>query len=175
LITFVGARLALYLSDWCWVFFIGGVVITMVFSLPLSKAAPKLGVRRPKSSLLCLETVLGVGGHLMWNYVFLAIAFAALWQQDWFQCRKWKQDDVGNFTAVGDSYESTMLFLVTVFQTIATAMSMNFGYDFREAWYKNYALVCLSSTWMLVVFIIVLYPSTFSCIFRVNCTNEVSP
>jgi magnesium-transporting ATPase (P-type) len=149
------------------------VAITMAFSLPLSKAAPKLGVRRPNSSLLSLKNVCSISGNLAWNYLFLAIAFTALWYQDWFLCRKWEASAVGNFSAIGDSYESSVLFLMSTFQAIATPMSMNFGYSFREGWFKNYIFVCLAGTWMVCVFIVTLYPSTFSCIFRVNCSNEV--
>jgi magnesium-transporting ATPase (P-type) len=109
----------------------------------------------------------------MLNYIYLGIAFAALGQQDWFRCRTWGQSEVGNFQAIGDSYESSVLFLMTIFQTIGTAMTMNFGYTFRQPWAKNYVFVCLSSLLMLCVFF-TLYPSKFSCVFRVNCSNEVS-
>jgi hypothetical protein len=130
--------------------------------------------RRPATSLLCFETVLSIVGHVMINLAFLAMAFVGLWQQDWFQCRKWGQSAVGNFQAIGDSYESSVLFLMNIFQTIATGMSMNFGYSFRQYWIKNYVFVCLSSFWMICVFVITPYPSNFSCVFRVNCSNEVS-
>jgi magnesium-transporting ATPase (P-type) len=173
-IDFLGARMALYISECCWFALLGVVAISMAFSLPLSKAAPTLGIGRPESSLLCLETVVRITGHLALNFAFLGIAFAALWSQDWFQCRKWGQSQVANFQSIGDSYESSVLFLMTIFEAIATAMSMNFGHSFRQHWIKNYVFVCLSSTWMLCVFAITLFPSRFSCIFRVNCTNEVS-
>jgi magnesium-transporting ATPase (P-type) len=172
-IDFLGARLVLNLSECCWVALVVSA-ITMAFSLPLSKAASTLTVRRPAASLLCVETVLSIVGHILLNYIYLGIAFAALGQQDWFRCRTWGQSEVGNFQAIGDSYESSVLFLMTIFQTIGTAMTMNFGYTFRQPWAKNYVFVCLSSFFMLCVFFITLYPSKFSCVFRVNCSNEVS-
>jgi magnesium-transporting ATPase (P-type) len=174
LITYLGARLAFYLSDWCWVALEGVVVLTVAFSLPLSKASSRLSVRRPMSSLLCVETVRSIVGNLVLNYVFMAIAFGALWYQDWFQCRRWDQAYASSFMTVGDDYEASVLFLMATFQAIATPMSMNFGYTFRQSWFKNYVFVCLSSTWMICVLYATLSPSTFSCIFRVNCSNEVS-
>jgi hypothetical protein len=48
---------------------------------------------------------------------------------------------------------------MVAFQTIATAMFMNFGHSFRQHWIKNYVFMLLSDTWMLCVFIITLYPS----------------
>jgi magnesium-transporting ATPase (P-type) len=172
-IDFLGARLTLYISECCW-FALVVAAISMAFSLPLSKAASGMGVGGPASSLLCMHTVVRIVGHLILNFAFLAIAFGVLWSQDWFQCRKWGQSQVANFQSIGDSYESSVLFLMTIFEAIATAMSMNFGHSFRQHWIKNYVFVCLSSTWMLCVFAITLFPSRFSCVFRVNCSNEVS-
>lgn len=68
----------------------------MAFSLPLAKAAKKLSTKRPTASLLGPHTLASACGILAINFIFLVIALAALWSQDWFQCRKWDSTDVSN-------------------------------------------------------------------------------
>jgi magnesium-transporting ATPase (P-type) len=169
----ISAYLAIYLSEWCWIMYDAVWSLSLTFSLPLAKAAARLTPRRPTASLLGKETVFSVCGVLVWNLLYLIIAMVALWNQDWFQCRKWGLQSVASFQAIGDSYESSVLFIMIGFQGIASAMSLNFGYSFRKGWLSNYVFVFFSCTWMLFQFIITLYPSNFSCIWRVNCSNEV--
>jgi magnesium-transporting ATPase (P-type) len=170
---FAGPLLKVYASDWCWFSMYSLVSISLAFSLPLSRCAQALSARRPTCSLLSSETVLRIVVHIEFNFLFLTVAFAALWSQDWFRCRKQDEHDIGNFASLGDSYESSVLFLMVFFQTVATAMSMNFGADFRQGWFGNRVFASISLFWMMCVFIITLYPSKFSCVFRVNCSNEV--
>jgi magnesium-transporting ATPase (P-type) len=169
----ISAYWAIYLSEWCWVMYDVVWSLTLTFSLPLARAATKLTPRRPTASLLGKETIFSVCGILVWNILYLIIAMTALWNQDWFQCRKWGQQTVVSFQSIGDSYESSVIFIMIGFQGIASAMSLNFGYSFRKGWLNNYVFVFFSCTWMLFQFIIALYPSNFSCIWRVNCSNEV--
>eukprot|EP00956_Cyclotella_meneghiniana_P029755 scaffold73091_cov22-Cyclotella_meneghiniana.AAC.2 len=87
-------------GEWCW-------PITMAFSLPLSKAASKLGSKRPTSSILGAHTVSSACGVLGIHFFFLAMAFVLLYQQDWFQCRKWDGQDISLEYGLGDNYEVT--------------------------------------------------------------------
>jgi hypothetical protein len=103
----------------------------------------------------------------------MIIALVALFNQDWFQCRKWNSEDVSSAITIGDNYESTVLFLVGAYQFIAAAIVLSFGYSFRQAWYKNRLVLVLAATWTLFIVMMTVYPSTFSCIWRVNCDNEV--
>jgi hypothetical protein len=54
------------------------------------------------------------------------------------------------------------------------AMAYNFGYEFRRAWIRNYALVFLVTVYTVIQFYITLVPSRLSCVFHVNCVNEQS-
>lgn len=167
----INAYLSITFTEWCWVFLDGIWSITMAFSLPLAKSAARLTPRRPTDSLLGPETLSSVCGILAWNFVYLVIALLALWNQDWFQCRKWNSNDVSNVLTIGDNYETSVIFIVGGFQYISSAMVLNFGYTFRQAWCRNYVFVVLSVTWTLFVFVMTIHPSPFSCIFRVNCDN----
>lgn len=154
--------------------FLGFWVLSMAFTLPLAKAAKILAPERPTSSLLGAYTMSSVLGVLALNVSFTAIAMAALYHQDWYQCRKYAGTDVSNVLIIGDNYESTVLFVVVGYQFISSAMTFNFGYNFREGWFKNHFFVALCCLFTILHFYVTLVPGKLSCMFRVNCLNEVS-
>ena len=57
-------------------------------------------------------------------------------------------------------------------QFVGSAMVFNFGYEFRQAWWRNYLFAILSIGFFVFQLYIVLVPGEASCFFRVNCTNE---
>jgi cation-transporting ATPase 13A3/4/5 len=169
----IAAFMFISFTEWCWVFMDGFWSLLMAFSLPLASAAPILSPYRPTASLLGPRTMFSVCGLLAWNFFFLTMALVALNNQDWYQCRKWTSEDVSNVLVVGDNYETSVLFIVGGFQYMASAVALNFGYTFRAPWYKNYVFVGLVSLFMTFQFVATLVPSSFSCIWRLNCDNEV--
>ena len=159
-------------SEYCWVFMDGIWMLTMSLTLPLAQASDRLSPSQPTASLLGPITLSSVCGILFWNLAFAILALYVLFQQDWFQCRKWANEDAGNLSVIGDNYEAETLFLVTGLQYITTAMAYNFGYEFRQGWRKNKWFVI--SAWFFVAFhvYVTLVPGKLSCIFRVNCDND---
>jgi cation-transporting ATPase 13A3/4/5 len=111
-------------------------------------------------------------GILGLNFGFTAIALATLFNQDWFQCRKWDGSDVSDVLTIGDNYESEVVFLVNGCQYFFTAMAFNFGYEWRQAWYRNYVFAALSLAFIAIQFYITLVPGRLSCFWRVNCDND---
>jgi len=91
------------LTEYAWAFMDGFWVIGMSFTLPLAKAAQKLSQTRPTSSLLGPLTVSSVMGILCSNLSFTVISIWILFNQDWFQCRKWSNEDVSNLLIIGDN------------------------------------------------------------------------
>ena len=85
---------------------------------------------------------------------------------------QWTSTDVSNVDTIGDNYESEVLFLVTGYQYIASAMAYNFGYEFRQAWCRNYLFVALATLFTCLHFYSALNVGKLSCIWRVNCINE---
>lgn len=154
--------------------YLGFWVISMAFTLPLSKAASKLSPERPTSSILGAHTMFSACGVLALNFTFMIIALAALFHQDWYLCRRWGSTNVSSVTLIADNYEAETLFLVTGYQYISSAMAFNFGYTFRSAWIKNYTFVALALGFTIIQFYIALVPGYLSCVFRVNCSNDVS-
>ena len=169
----INAYLAITFTEWCWVFLDGIWSITLAFSLPLSKAAWRLAPICPTASLLGTHTLYSACGLIVWNFLFLVIALLALFSQDWFQCRKWNSEDVSNSLIIGDNFESSVLIIVGGYQLTASAIALNFGYAFRQNWWKNHVFVVFAILWTSFVFVMTTFPSEFSCIWRVNCDNEV--
>ena len=159
-------------TEYAWAFMDGFWVIGMSFTLPLAKAAKTLAPSRPTASLLGVHTLSSVLGILFINALFAVICVWTLFQQDFFQCRKWTSTDISNLSVIGDNYESTTLFLVTGYQYISTAMSYNFGYEFRESWLKNVWFWSLAAFFSFLLFWVTLVPGKASCFWRVNCENE---
>jgi cation-transporting ATPase 13A3/4/5 len=168
----VNAYFAISFLEWNWVFMDGIWTITLAFSLPLAKAASKLAPSRPTSSLLGLHTMSSACGILFLNFIFFAGALFFLFSQGWFQCRKWSNTDVSNTNAIGDNYEAEVIFLVSGYQYISSAMAFNYGYQYRQSWARNYVFVALAAAFTVMQFFITVVPSRLSCFWRVNCDNN---
>jgi hypothetical protein len=165
--------LTFFLGPYCsWPFIDGIWPSSLSFSLPLAKAATKLSTLRPTASILGPNTMWSACGTLTINFVFLVIALAALFAQDWFQCRKWGSTDVSNVLTIGDNYESSVIFIVSGYQYIASAAAFNFGYSFRQNWFRNYVFVFLFLLFTSMHFGMTLSAGNFSCIWTVNCDND---
>jgi len=166
------AYLSITFTEWCWVFMDGIWTITMAFSLPLAEAAKKLSPKRPTASILGPHTMASACGILGINFLFLVIGLLALYSQDWFQCRKWGSTDVSNVLTIGDNYETSVIFIISGYQYIASAAAYNFGYTFRANWFKNYIFVFFFALWTALQFGATLSASNLSCIWRLNCDND---
>ena len=138
-------------SEYCWVFMDGFWMVFMSFLLPFARAAENLAASRPTASLLGPITMSSTCGILFLNVGFAILSLLVLFRQDWFQCRKWSNEDASNLSIIGDNYEAETLFLVTGLQYITTAMAYNFGYEFRQAWYKNRWFVVVSVFFIILI------------------------
>jgi hypothetical protein len=146
--------------------------VSIAGALPLSRAVTRLAKSRPTASVLSPQTIASVVGILAINFLFLVGALFYLNDQDWYQCRKWGGTDVSNVLVIGDNYESEVLFLVGGFQYIHAGAAFNFGYEFRQAWCRNYFLAALIIGYTAIHLYALLIPGELSCVWRVNCINE---
>jgi len=168
----VNAYFFVTFSEWCWVFMDGFWVVTMAFTLPFAAPAKKLSNERPTSSVLGTYTLASAFGVLIINFCFLCIALGALWAQPWFQCRKWTSIDVSNATLIGDNYESSVIWLVSGFQYVGSAMAFNFGFKHRAPWLFNWRFAYLCLSYCIIHLVVAMVPSDLSCFFRVNCDDN---
>jgi hypothetical protein len=51
-------------------------------------------------------------------------------------------------------------------------MAYNFGYEFRQAWGRNYVFVLLATCYTVIMVYIAMVPSSLSCLWRINCDND---
>ena len=104
----------------------------------------------------------------------MAIALYVLFQEDWYQCRKWDPSSIpiANILQTSDNYEITVIFLITGFQCLSSGMTFNFGYEFRRGWFRNYLFVFFAVAYTFIHFYITLVPGRLSCFWRVNCSND---
>ena len=89
-----------------------------------------------------------------------------------FPFDQWSSTDVSSVIVIGDNYEAETIFLVTGYQYISSAMAYNFGYEFRQAWCRNYLFVFFATLYTVFHFYATMDLSRFSCMWRVNCINE---
>jgi hypothetical protein len=80
--------------------------------------------------------------------------------------------DVSNVLVIGDNYEASVIFLVSGYQYISSAIAYNFGYEHRGGWFTNWRFSILSIGYSIMLFYVALVPSKLSCLFRVNCAND---
>jgi len=172
----INAWYSITFGEWCWVFMDGFWLVTLAYTLAFSKPSKKLSTMRPTSSLLGTYTVASVVGLVMIHFCFLAIALGALNAQDWYKCRTWDPAtaDIASLFAVGDNYESSVIFLVSGAQYLSSSMAFNFGHKHREPWLYNRSLMVLLIIFFAIHLTVLFYPSKLSCLFRVNCQNEDS-
>lgn len=168
----VNAYFKVSFGMWNWAFMDGFWTISLAFALPLARAATKLSPSRPVSSLLGLHTVASAGGVLMIQFLFFVGALFLLFSQSWYMCRRWKSQDVSQIDQIGDNYESEVIWLVSGYQYISSAMAFNYGFEFRQGWFRNYVFVGLVVVFTATHVVAILVPSRLSCIFRVNCDNS---
>lgn len=159
-------------SDWSWIFMDAVWLMTMAFTLPMSKPNKVLSSVRPTASILGPHTLASFIGILVINFSFMIIAIALLFAQDWFQCRSIDSLDLADVDSLYDNYEVSVIFIVSGYQYVSSAMAYNFGFFHRESWWRNYLFVICAAGFSIVHFHATLVPSKLSCFFRINCLEE---
>ncbi|KAI9268745.1 E1-E2 ATPase-domain-containing protein [Sporodiniella umbellata] len=160
-----------------WNFILIDAFITVFCSLAVTRAgaAKTLSSHRPTARILGPEVLLSALGQLWINAWFLVGAFIWLYtKDDFFRCREWDARAIDNskWWLLGDSFEADVLTFIALFQFINSAFVFNYGYLFRQVWYRNYLLI---GVWALFIAIVSYWeladPNAFGCLMRVNCGN----
>ncbi|RCI03520.1 hypothetical protein CU098_010396, partial [Rhizopus stolonifer] len=151
------------------------ITVLLTWAVSQSHAAKRLEGQRPTARLLGPQTLSSAMGIVAINWLFLIGAFVMLFKQAWFRCHEFDASavDISKWWLLADNYEAEVLALVTLFQFINNAAAFNFGYKFRKAFWRNYALVFL---WLLYIAIVSYWtlagPNRFGCLFRFNCGTK---
>ncbi|RCH93756.1 hypothetical protein CU098_003001, partial [Rhizopus stolonifer] len=148
------------------------ITVFLTWAVSQSKAASKLAPQRPTAQLLGPQTLASGIGLVAINWLFLSCAFALLFKQEWFRCNEFdaRAVDMSKWMLLSDNFEGEVLALACLFQFINNAAVFNFGYKFRQSFYKNYTLVILWFFYLAITSYWVLAdPNRFGCMFRFNC------
>ncbi|KAI7902768.1 uncharacterized protein BX663DRAFT_552164 [Cokeromyces recurvatus] len=165
------------MSEAIWIAIDVFITVLLTYAVSQSKAASNLSPHRPTARLLGPQALASGMGLVAINWIFLISAFVMLYKQDWFLCNEFdsRAVDLSKWMLLADNYEGEVLGIVCLYQFINNAAVFNFGYKFRQSFWRNYTLVCL---WLLYLAIASYWtladPNRFGCMFRFNCgTREV--
>jgi len=170
----VNAWYAITFAEWCWVMFDGVWIMSTSFSLATVTPAKKLSQKRPTASPLDYITMTSCIGMFAIHCLYLLIAMSLLKAEPWYWCRMWDiaAAKIGNIAAIGDNYESEVIWLVTGAQMLHSAAAFNFGGKHRAYWIENWRLAIFLTFYYIWHFVVLFTASTASCIYRVNCDND---
>ncbi|KAI9502156.1 hypothetical protein BX070DRAFT_214319 [Coemansia spiralis] len=163
---------AISLTENLWMLIDGAIATGLMLTISMSGPAKRLASSRPTSRILGPQMLASVGGIVLINWVYGAMAYVWLFRQEWFRCNEHSsaEVDVSKWWLLGDNYEASILSFVSAFQFINNGFVVNYGYLFRARWYRNYALLVVWSFLMcLVSYMLLADPNRVGCAFRLNC------
>ncbi|KAJ2782691.1 hypothetical protein H4R18_002117 [Coemansia javaensis] len=172
MLKLVSFYFAISLTQNLWMLIDGAVATGLMLAISMSGPAKRLAPQRPTSRILGPQMLASVGGTVIINFVFSAMAYVWLFRQDWFRCNEHAsaEVDVTKWWLLGDNYEASILSFVSTFQFINNGFVFNYGYKHRAAWYRNYALLVV---WAFLVafvsYMLLADPNRVGCAFRLNC------
>ncbi|KAI7872597.1 hypothetical protein BDF14DRAFT_1740042 [Spinellus fusiger] len=163
------------MSQYVWIAIDVLITVLLTWAVSQSKAATRLENHRPTARLLGYQTLASCIGLVAINWLFLISAFVMLFKQSWFRCNEFDSSavDISKWWLLADNYEAEVLAIVCLYQFINNAAVFNFGYKFRQSWWRNYTLVFLWLVYLLFVsYWLIADPNPFGCLFRFNCGTK---
>jgi cation-transporting ATPase 13A3/4/5 len=151
------------------------ITVFLTWAVSQSKAAPRLEGQRPTARLLGPQTLASGMGLVLINWLFLISAIVMLFQQSWFRCNEFDSSavDISKWWLLADNYEGETIAIICLFQFINNAAVFNFGYKFRQAFWKNYVLIFLWALYLAIISYCALAPpNRLGCLFRFNCGTD---
>uniref|UniRef100_UPI00358EB84B polyamine-transporting ATPase 13A2-like isoform X2 n=1 Tax=Myxine glutinosa TaxID=7769 RepID=UPI00358EB84B len=125
------------------------IITVLVFLMGRSCPTRQLSSRRPTSSLLAPETLVGLGLHVLLLFVFQIMLIGLL------NSRSWYKPSYRNGSHI-ESYENSSIFLLSCWQYLIMAVTLSWGGPHRQALYYNglllFALLLLLSILMWLNF-----------------------
>ncbi|OLY81621.1 putative cation-transporting ATPase 13A3 [Smittium mucronatum] len=160
------------ISQPVWITVDAFISVGMTLSMSLSKPIKKLSKTRPTAQLLGAQTLTSALGQIIINWLYMIILFIVLYRQPWYRCHEFDSSsiDYKKWWLLGDNYESEILGMVIMIQFANCGLIYNFGYKFRQRWYRNYVLLIVYAAFISIFSYIMLSPpNRLGCLFRMNC------
>ncbi|KAF4666598.1 hypothetical protein FOZ61_009538 [Perkinsus olseni] len=165
-----------------WVLITSDIVLSVVMSwaMTLSGPATKLAPYRPTASLIGWRTTLACMIPILISYTCQALALLLLRlpaNADWYYFVNTRDLNVlpRDWMKKGDNYDAAALNLALMIMLATHAHSATHGGAFRKSILKNWSINLLYALFLASIFILLWTPpTTFSCIYRVNCDTGAS-
>lgn len=108
------------------------------------------------------------------RYIFLIMSVSLFCSSDayWLQSSQWDASsaNLAKWWLLGDNYETQTIAMLGLPQFVTAAAAFNFGYLYRQSWWRNYPLVVCVTVYLGIVYYFLLAdPNPFGCMFRYNC------
>ncbi|KAJ9060291.1 hypothetical protein DSO57_1032328 [Entomophthora muscae] len=155
-----------------WILVDAFITVGLTFALTQSQAADRLSSTRPTARILGPETLASALGQIFINAAFLMGAFGILFKQPFFKCHEFDASavDLSKWYLLGDNFESMLLSFLVLFHFVNSAFVFNLGYKFRSAFYRNYLLIFIWGSFIiLIMYVLLADPNWVGCALRLNC------
>ncbi|SCO67857.1 cation transporting P-ATPase, putative [Plasmodium vivax] len=165
------------MSEYGYLFFDNVILLLLAKSMTLSRPARKLKTQTPTSSIIGAQTIISLLSNLVVNFFFLYIIML-----QFFYVYELPSSYEMNSSApksswwlMSDNYESFLACVWFCFQIVNSAFIFTFGGKYRKPIFSNYTFMgyyCLINSFLL--YLTVGGPNRLTCLFRMNCNDEVS-
>ncbi|KAK2196842.1 bifunctional P-type ATPase [Babesia duncani] len=164
------------MPEWGYLLLENAILLCLSHTMTMSRPTEKLRIRSPTSSLLGPLTLFSVGIMFGVNVFFLLLFFKLLKASGLPLSLEYNRNiSPAIWWILCDNYEAPLTCLWLCYQVVNSALAFSFGGHFRESVFKNYYL---TGTWLAInsvlTFLLFSGPSKLTCLFRINCTDEVS-
>ncbi|GAB67026.1 P-type ATPase [Plasmodium cynomolgi strain B] len=153
------------MSEYGYLFFDNVILLLLAKSMTLSRPARKLKTQTPTSSIIGAQTIISLLSNLVFFYVYeLPSSYdmnSSAPKSSWW--------------LMSDNYESFLACVWFCFQIVNSAFIFTFGGKYRKPIFSNYTFMgyyCLINSFLL--YLTVGGPNRLTCLFRMNCNDEVS-
>ncbi|GFE54040.1 p-type ATPase [Babesia ovis] len=164
------------MPEWGYLLLENAILLSLSHTMALSRPTDKLRIRSPTSSLVGPLSLSSVGLMFGTNVLFL-LALFRLYQYTGIpnSLDYNRQVHAAKWWILSDNFEAPTVCLWLCYQVVNAALVFSFGGIFRESVIRN---TYFTLTWLginsILTALLFSGPSKFTCLFRINCTDEVS-
>eukprot|EP00371_Babesia_bovis_P002130 XP_001610777.1 p-type ATPase [Babesia bovis T2Bo] len=164
------------MPEWGYLLLENAILLSLSHTMALSRPSEKLRIRSPTSSLLGPLTLSSIGLMFGVNFIFLTLLFKLYEYTGIPSSLQYnRQVDAAKWWILTDNFEAPTVCLWLCYQVVNAALVFSFGGIFRESVLRN---TYFTLTWLginsILTGLLLTGPSKFTCLFRINCTDEVS-
>jgi cation-transporting ATPase 13A3/4/5 len=156
-------------------------VTTLLYTMTLSEPQERLSEQIPSASLLGARTVASSVGYNFIAFICMVSALGLIMNDPDYVQWPAKYGDLAFYWQLGDNWETTTIFLVTLCFLLGAALVFSFGYKFRKPVKHNMPLVInLGFLFILASALLLMDSNIFTDHFHIasrafNKANTTSP